>query len=261
VPFYIIAHSDVILSPSSPDNQPVLSINNCIDWLLCNSIWREIISPSSHKNQPVLSINKNCVGNQLLFDLIQKEIFSPSSHNNQPIISINNYIDWVFLNSIWIRILLSSPSNKPDLSIIDWIDSPFLNSIQRGILPPSSHNNQPVQSINKCIDQWLCNLITNSHNNQLKQNQQWCQLTISLLNLSAVHFNNSLSSCNYQWYQWQPKGLFLSNVATLFNTFFKLLINIYHGVQKENLTFPWISIKFYIACGTFSTGYNDTEKC
>jgi len=38
-----------------------------------------------------------------------------------------------------------------------------------------------------------------------------------------------------------------------------VLLGNYHGVEKENLSLPFISIKFSIACGTFSTGYKDTK--
>jgi len=45
-----------ILSPSFPNNQPVVSINKWIDWLLCNSIWRNLFSLLSQESMS--SINE-----------------------------------------------------------------------------------------------------------------------------------------------------------------------------------------------------------
>jgi len=39
-----------------------------------------------------------------------------------------------------------------------------------------------------------------------------------------------------------------------------MLIDIYCGVQKDKLTYPFILVNFSIACSTFSTGYKDTEN-
>jgi len=67
------------LSHSSCNNPLIMTINKCVDWLLCNSIQRRLLSPTSHDNQSVQSTNK-CVNQQHLY-LVQMELVSPSCHN------------------------------------------------------------------------------------------------------------------------------------------------------------------------------------
>jgi len=102
-----------ILSPSSLNNQPVQSFENCVDWLLYNLIQRGILSPSSPNNQADLSIN-NCI-NELLCNLIQRGIFL------LPLPTIYQFChQWLHgLTTLWLNpswILSPSPPNNQPVS-------------------------------------------------------------------------------------------------------------------------------------------------
>jgi len=234
---------------SSANNQPVLLINKCINWLHCNMIQRGILSPSSSSNQSVLSINK-CI-DWLLCNTIQRGILSTSSPNNQPVLLINKCIDQLLCNMMqrgfsFLSQQSTSTVNQQVLSINNCVDWLLCNLIQRGVLSSSSPNNQPVLSIDYALidyfatwsegDSFLPPLTT------INQQNHW---TIMLIDKFATHQSlvsiNILSSHNSQQWHWQAKGSCLSNVAILFSAFFKLpmLIDIHLGSKRKNKLFLW----------------------
>ncbi len=99
-----------------------------IEWLIARTKKMGILSLSSPNNQPVQSINK-CV-NQLLCDLIQRGLLSPSLPNNQPIQSINKFVDWLLLdsNTKGTPFSLLYKQNQPVMSINNCVDWPCLDS-------------------------------------------------------------------------------------------------------------------------------------
>ncbi len=104
----------------------------------------------------------------------------------------------------------------------------FLDSKQREIFSPSSfHNNQPKQS------QWTIASI----NLAICSDSNLFQLISSpLATINNSNDNQMAPACQMlhcSVYFWLP-----------------VLLGNYHGVEKENLSLPFISIKFSIACGT-----------
>jgi len=98
--------------------------------------------------------------------------------------------------------------------------------------------------------------------NQNKINQWLHWSTTLLFDLSAIHVNGFPLLSQQSTITMTIKWLLLIKCCCIVQHIFNLLmlIDIYCGVKKENLTFPSISVNVSIACGTFSTGYKDTEN-
>jgi len=184
-----------ILSPSSSNNQLVMSFNKCIYWLVCNSIQREISSPSSPQ-QSTSNVNQQMHWLTTSWLNIKR---NPSSFLSwQSTGSINQHLHWWTTLQLDPKGILSpsSPNNQLIMSINDASIEHFVPwSKGESFLLPLPIINQFYQSMIVSIDyfstwyeeeSFLLSLATI---NQNKINQPLHQLTTLLLNLSTICFN------------------------------------------------------------------------
>jgi len=126
-----------ILSPLSPNNQPLMSINECVNWLLWNLMWREILSlflPTINKDYQSM----NALINYFLTQYKEKSFCLSLPTFNQFYHCFNDCIDWLLLNFILLLLTTINKFYQSTNMLIDYFAT-------WGLISPTSCKNPPKQ--------------------------------------------------------------------------------------------------------------------